>query len=292
MRHTHLHWSATNKNLKSNPDIPEQYVGSVDSNDKPHGYGLMCFPDGEKHFGLAIHGKLVGKAITVFPRGDQHEGDVEIGKGTYRHANGFLYEGDTANRIPNGKGIMWISGGGKYTGDFLDGLFHGDGMCEFFSDSLSYKGRFVNGKPHGSGALTFHRMHLDPQDTISSAENCELTIDGFFDRTWTPFGECNITMPTGSTVKVCLEKTKIIRVLGASLSNSVSFQGRLEFNADSSTFSGEIHNLVIPNGSVFQGVLNRNVFSEISGTEVPDAADEDILQQMLKEFLFVIKLAL
>lgn len=80
-----------------------EYVGQVDDNGKPHGYGRKKFKDGRNYVGEFLNGNIQGK-------------------GTIQYANEDVYTGDFVDNKKHGEGIYeWKTRGSVYTGTWKDG---------------------------------------------------------------------------------------------------------------------------------------------------------------------------
>ena len=78
-------------------DIQAKYKGDVEKG-KPHGLGLIRFPDGAKYSGEWKDGKANGKGTFISPNGEQYEGgwveNRKHGFGKSILADGFTFDGE------------------------------------------------------------------------------------------------------------------------------------------------------------------------------------------------------
>lgn len=167
--------------ISKNGDNEEAiYKGSVNIENKKHGYGVLVTKDGVK-YGTWQNDKFTGWNKEKFNNGAVLEGkyvDGKLnGKGIYTNKSGDLYEGDFENGYKNGKGIEKtqeaeyegdfhlnkIEGKGKlnykdtgeyYEGEFKDNNFTGMGTFKWNNGEV-YEGSFLNGKFHGKGKYTY-----------------------------------------------------------------------------------------------------------------------------------------
>ena len=156
------------------------YKGSVNLENKKHGYGVLVTKDAVK-YGTWQNDKFTGWNKEKFNNGAVLEGkyvDGKLnGKGIYMNKSGDLYEGDFENGYKNGKGIEKtqeaeyegdfhlnkIEGKGRlsykdtgeyYEGEFKDNNFTGMGTFKWNNGEV-YEGSFLNGKFHGKGKYTY-----------------------------------------------------------------------------------------------------------------------------------------
>jgi len=127
-------------------------------NDKPHGYGVMRYADGNQYFGNFMDGKRSGSGKMLWENGSRYEGtwllDQPEGKGTFWYPNGAVYTGDFKAGIKHGVGNYVYADGTEYSGTWNTGVPRGEGTM-LFPDGAVYQGQFSNGQPHGSGSYTF-----------------------------------------------------------------------------------------------------------------------------------------
>ena len=78
-------------------DIQAKYKGDVEKG-KPHGLGLIRFPDGAKYSGEWKNGKADGQGTFISPNGDKYEGgwfeNRKHGFGKSILADGFTFDGE------------------------------------------------------------------------------------------------------------------------------------------------------------------------------------------------------
>jgi len=78
-------------------DIQAKYKGDVE-NGKPHGLGLIIFPDGAKYSGEWKNGKANGQGTFISPNGEQYQGgwfeNRKHGFGESILADGFTFVGE------------------------------------------------------------------------------------------------------------------------------------------------------------------------------------------------------
>nr|XP_055072519.1 alsin isoform X1 [Misgurnus anguillicaudatus] len=190
---------------------------------KPHGKGILKWPDGTVYCGTFKNGledgfgdyMMPNKTFNTFERyqGQWKEGKMN-GFGTYWYASGEVYEGSFKDNMRHGHGMLrsgkmaapssssvfvgqWVQGkrtgygvfddfsrGEKYMGIWLDDQRHGDGIV-ITQFGLYYEGCFSNNKMMGSGAL------LCDDDTVFKGE---------FSDDWTLCGKGVLSMPNGDSL--------------------------------------------------------------------------------------------
>ncbi|XP_043097175.1 alsin isoform X2 [Puntigrus tetrazona] len=190
---------------------------------KPHGRGVVKWPDGRMYTGTFKNGLEDGFGDYVVPNKnlnscDHYQGQWKDGKmhgfGTFRYASGEIYEGSFQDNMRHGHGMLrsgklnstspsvfigqWqydkksgygvfddITRGEKYMGMWLDDQRQGNGVV-VTQFGLYYEGAFNNNKMMGMGVL------LSEDDT---------TFEGEFSEDWTLNGKGVLTMPNGDYIE-------------------------------------------------------------------------------------------
>lgn len=105
-----------------------KYEGEF-KNKKPHGLGVMTFPDGSNYVGEFKDGKQNGKGTLIFSKtlnstGGKYIGEFKNGKehglGKYLYLDGSEFIGEFKDGKRNGRGT-WIINGKRYTDIYKDG---------------------------------------------------------------------------------------------------------------------------------------------------------------------------
>jgi hypothetical protein len=105
-----------------------KYEGEF-KNKKPHGLGVMTFPDSSKYIGEFKEGKQNGKGTLIFSKtltskGGKYIGEFKNGKehglGKYLYSDGSEFIGEFKDGKRNGKGTFVINGK-KFTDIYKDG---------------------------------------------------------------------------------------------------------------------------------------------------------------------------
>ncbi|XP_026157539.1 alsin isoform X2 [Mastacembelus armatus] len=186
---------------------------------KPHGRGVLKWPDGRIYTGEFKNGLEDGFGEFVAPnktlnKNDHYQGHWRDGKmyglGTYRYASGEVYDGSFQDGMRHGHGMLrsgklntsspsvfigqWlqdkktgygvfddITKGEKYMGMWQDHLRQGTGVV-VTQFGLYYEGAFKDNKMMGTGIL------LSEDDT---------TYEGEFSDDWTLNGKGVLTMANG-----------------------------------------------------------------------------------------------
>ncbi|XP_005165797.2 alsin isoform X3 [Danio rerio] len=190
---------------------------------KPHGRGVVKWPDGRMYTGTFKNGFEDGFGDYVVSNKtlnscDHYQGQWKDGKmhgfGTFRYASGEVYEGSFQDNMRHGHGMLrsgklnstspsvfigqWqydkksgygvfddITRGEKYMGMWLDDQRQGNGVV-VTQFGLYYEGAFSNNKMMGTGVL------LSEDDT---------TFEGEFLEDWTLNGKGVLTMPNGDYIE-------------------------------------------------------------------------------------------
>ena len=137
----------------------EIYIGSWNSNNQRHGYGINISPDGNIYKGLWKQDKIGDYGLFLDKEGNYYKGELRNGKsegkGEMFVKNKSKYEGTFMNDYPNGKGVLEnFENGTKYKGDILNGKKDGKGILEY-EDGTIYEGDFKNDLYEGIGVLKF-----------------------------------------------------------------------------------------------------------------------------------------
>ncbi|XP_056611421.1 alsin isoform X3 [Triplophysa dalaica] len=190
---------------------------------KPHGKGILKWPDGTVYCGTFKNGLQDGFGDYMMPNStfnkfERYQGQWKEGKingfGTYWYASGEVYEGSFKENLCHGHGMLrsgkmaspssssvfvgqWVQGkkkgygvcddfsrGEKYMGIWLDDQRHGDGLV-ITQFGLYYEGSFCNNKMMGNGTL------LCDDDTVFKGE---------FSDDWTLCGKGVLSIPNGDSL--------------------------------------------------------------------------------------------
>ncbi|XP_021591348.2 alsin isoform X3 [Ictidomys tridecemlineatus] len=190
---------------------------------KPHGRGILKWPDGKMYSGLFRNGledgygeyRIPNKALNKEDHyvGHWKEGKM-CGQGVYSYASGEVFEGCFQDNMRHGHGLLrsgkltssspsmfigqWvmdkkagygvfddITRGEKYMGMWQDDVCQGNGVV-VTQFGLYYEGNFHLNKMMGNGVL------LSEDDTI---------YEGEFSDDWTLSGKGTLTMPNGDYIE-------------------------------------------------------------------------------------------
>ena len=129
---------------------------------KPHGRGIMTWPDGKKYDGQWLNGKKHGQGTMYWPDSmfndatKKHEGlwanDLPNGQGRRTYMDGTVDTGIWTNGVLH-QDIL-IAGEGFYKGEWRHGQQNGQGRIDY-DDGRVYVGNFKDGKPHGRGTMAW-----------------------------------------------------------------------------------------------------------------------------------------
>lgn len=190
---------------------------------KPHGRGVLKWPDGKTYSGMFRNGledgygeyRIPNKALSKEDHyvGHWKEGKM-CGQGVYSYASGEVFEGCFQDNMRHGHGLLrsgkltssspsmfigqWvmdkkagygvfddITRGEKYMGMWQDDVCQGNGVV-VTQFGLYYEGNFHLNKMAGNGLL------LSEDDTI---------YEGEFSDDWTLSGKGTLTMPNGDYIE-------------------------------------------------------------------------------------------
>lgn len=115
----------------------EIYSGSVNNENKKHGFGTSIYKNGSKYTGF-------------------WEKNIFEGWGEMIDSEANIYQGLFSNGFLNGKGEKFSSNGNHYEGEFLDGLRNGEGI-ETTKEHV-YEGNFENDKKNKKGKLIYKNI--------------------------------------------------------------------------------------------------------------------------------------
>ncbi|XP_004872339.1 alsin isoform X3 [Heterocephalus glaber] len=181
---------------------------------KPHGRGVLKWPDGRIYSGMFRNGLEDGYGEYRIPnkslnKEDHYVGNWKEGKmcgqGVYSYASGEVFEGCFQDNMRHGHGLLrsgkltssspsmfigqWAMdkkvGGEKYMGMWQDDVCHGNGVV-VTQFGLYYEGNFHLNKMMGNGVL------LSEDDTI---------YEGEFSDDWTLSGKGTLTMLNGDYIE-------------------------------------------------------------------------------------------
>nr|XP_020670133.1 alsin [Pogona vitticeps] len=190
---------------------------------KPHGRGVLKWPDGRMYSGMFRNGLEDGHGEYTVPnkilkKSDHYVGYWKEGKmcgqGIYSYGTGEVYEGSFQDNMRHGHGLLrsgkltssspsmfigqWvmdkktgygvfddITRGEKYMGMWQEDLCQGNGVV-VTQFGLYYEGAFNSNKMMGVGVL------LSEDDTV---------YEGEFSDNWTLNGKGTLTLPNGDTVE-------------------------------------------------------------------------------------------
>jgi hypothetical protein len=102
--------------LQSPDGLNYRYVGGVNKDEKPHGFGVATYDNGDIFRGSWVDGHQEGSGKWIYENGDEYDGNYVKGKrngfGVFSWKNGETYTGYWIADRKNGKGIL-INNKGK-----------------------------------------------------------------------------------------------------------------------------------------------------------------------------------
>lgn len=134
--------------FKTLKHIRKYYVGEVDSNNLPCGFGT-CIKRYIKYTGEWKDGFPNGKGLTIY----KHFGLCFLTNTNLDKLQSFKHEGNIKNSLFDGIGILTRNDKLFYKGEFKDGVITGKGELYNNKGKVMYKGDFINGKFDGKGML-------------------------------------------------------------------------------------------------------------------------------------------
>ena len=133
-----------------------QWIAKYLLRDEDKFYQALYRSGGIEAFRTEPQGKKAPTKIKILtlPDGSTYTGEVNAknephGHGTFRFADGAVYEGELKDGFPNGHGTF-RSSDGVYEGEYKDGKPHGQGVMRH-ADFIIYEGQFRDGQYHGHG---------------------------------------------------------------------------------------------------------------------------------------------
>ena len=140
------------------------FMGHVQFN-KPNGMGLFTFKKDQLLSSIEANfadGKPEGTIRCIFNNQDEFTGtlkDDDFESGSYKYAQGDIYEGSFIQRVPNGDGTIRYTNGDIYSGNVVNGKKEGTGTMTAKSGSSitniqgakKYEGNWVANQKSGFG---------------------------------------------------------------------------------------------------------------------------------------------
>jgi len=140
------------------------FTGYVQYN-KPNGKGVLVFKNDPSLSSIESdfnNGEPVGVMHCIFKNQDEFTGTLkgdDFETGTYKYANGDIFEGSFRQRMPNGEGVFRYANGDIYTGDVVNGKKEGFGKLVIKSGNYipnaqgtaTYEGNWVANQKSGLG---------------------------------------------------------------------------------------------------------------------------------------------
>ncbi|XP_074196238.1 alsin isoform X3 [Rhinolophus sinicus] len=243
---------------------------------KPHGRGVLKWPDGKMYSGMFRNGledgygeyRIPNKALNKEDHyvGHWKEGKM-CGQGVYSYASGEVFEGCFQDNMRHGHGLLrsgkltssspsmfigqWvmdkkagygvfddITRGEKYMGMWQDDVCQGNGVV-VTQFGLYYEGNFHLNKMMGNGVL------LSEDDTI---------YEGEFSDDWTLSGKGTLTMPNGDYIEGCFsgEWGSGIKITGTYFKPSL-----YESDKDRPKVFRKLGNLAVPADEKWKAVFDE-----------------------------------
>ena len=154
------------------------YIGELDKNQKPTGFGVLYTTQGKKYEGNFIKGQLIGLGRYIDEEGTCYEGIFQNNKLVSKakiikyNENNIKteYLGEVSDFKKNGKGEE-ICDEYKYKGDFVGDLRHGYGRLEFLQNGDLYDGEFNKGEITGKGLYIWSNKQQYKGDFVNGIKH-------------------------------------------------------------------------------------------------------------------------
>ena len=154
------------------------YIGELDKNQKPTGFGVLYTTQGKKYEGNFIKGQLIGLGRYIDEEGTCYEGIFQNNKLVSKakiikyNENNIKteYLGEVLDFKKNGKGEE-ICDEYKYKGDFVGDLRHGYGRLEFLQNGDIYDGEFNKGEITGKGLYIWSNKQQYKGDFVNGIKH-------------------------------------------------------------------------------------------------------------------------
>uniref|UniRef100_A0A8C7JW76 Alsin Rho guanine nucleotide exchange factor ALS2 n=1 Tax=Oncorhynchus kisutch TaxID=8019 RepID=A0A8C7JW76_ONCKI len=190
---------------------------------KPHGKGIMKWPDGRKFTGTFKQGLEDGYGDGIMPnkilnKSDRYQGHWRDGKmhgfGTYRYATGQVYEGSFHENIRQGHGMLSSgkligSSSSVFVGQWLQDKKMGYGVFDDITRGEKYMGLWSDDQRQGSGVVVT-QFGLYYEGTFSDnkmmgtgllVSDDDTAFEGEFSEDWTPNGKGYLSMSNGDSIE-------------------------------------------------------------------------------------------
>ncbi|XDV30754.1 hypothetical protein PO909_033601 [Leuciscus waleckii] len=190
---------------------------------KPHGKGILKWPDGTVYCGTFKNGLEDGFGDYMMPnttlnKFERYQGHWKEGKihgfGTYWHASGEVYEGSFRENMRHGHGMLRSgklaspSSSSVFVGQWVQGKRTGYGVCDDFSRGEKYMGIWLDDQRHGDGVvitqfgLYYEGNHSNNKMMGNGTLLCDddTVFEGEFSEDWTLCGKGVLFMPNGDSL--------------------------------------------------------------------------------------------
>lgn len=186
------------------------YRGEWDG-DKKNGYGVQCYPNGDKYEGQWEDGLRQGEGTYWVPIGKVNKlrkvyvggwkDDKRHGRGTCFFKSGELFQGTWENGRMHGRGSLRYANGDIYIGEFHDGLRSGAGTLNKANGDC-YEGSWLDGKREGSGSY----FYADSGKVFVGEWAADMPKTGVYTEANSPRGQLG-TVPAKTILpSICLAK--------------------------------------------------------------------------------------
>lgn len=126
-----------------------KYVGQVDQNGTPDGFGELISGFGGGYIGYWKNGVYHGEGTKTWHTGDVYTGNWKLGtrhgKGRMTWSSSMYYEGDWKNNNQHGSGKIVYPQGNSRKGKWVHGQMHGKGLYKSSLNGDQRKDNYYHG---------------------------------------------------------------------------------------------------------------------------------------------------
>ncbi|KAJ7345459.1 hypothetical protein JRQ81_001409 [Phrynocephalus forsythii] len=172
---------------------------------KPHGRGVLKWPDGRMYSGMFRNGLEDGHGEytvlnKILKKSDRYVGYWKEGKmcgqGIYSYATGEVYEGSFQDNMRHGHGLLrsgklTSSSPSMFIGQWVTDKKSGYGVFDDITRGEKYMGMWQDDLCQGNGVVGFGVLFSE-DDTM---------YEGEFSDNWTLNGKGTLTLPNGDTIE-------------------------------------------------------------------------------------------
>lgn len=249
---------------------------------KPHGFGEIIYPNGNKFYGEFVNGKKEGKAIWIseksgFTYEGQYKDNLKHGIGTIYYDDGTIIHGNFVSDKLNGHCTYFYKSGSVYDG-WLEDNTKINGSY-FWSDNDVYKGIFTDDDSERKGVFFFKNGNIYDGEMQGGYEvignGTYFYTDGIIEKG--NFNFSNLVsgvryLTNGDILEINDKKTTIFYANGnvyrGTVKNNLAHGKGTLYYSNGNTYYGDFKNgnadgegiLIIKSGSAYKGEFKDNQF--------------------------------